>query len=570
MYNDDNNDATRRALLLAGLATAVLAPRPALAELVRLCTNDPAVSNLAAPLTIDTHAHFFNGSDLQIKEFLSQTTVGPDSELYPLVRGMGGVLQTLAWHIAPSAQAEMVAIAKYAQRLRDCEGSDQMRHVAGGAYQEGYTLGRRELQLAANTLNQAPTGAAVLGTGSDTVGLGAAIADLPQTYDAFEERRTNSATVLGSRPTFLGYIQFVLHQFNYRHVNAIDYLTTYSKGSSRKIDLVVASMVDYDWWLARGRPTPTVLSDQIDVMAQISVLLGGRVHSFAPFCPFREAMTRDASGTGEGQSLQQVKRAIETCGFIGVKLYPPMGFAPWGNSGKTVWQGKPSLVPEAANPDFGKKLDAAMHSLFSYCVTNDIPIMAHTNHSNGPYEDFKDLAGSSYWKLALEKFPGLRVSFGHFGDTDPEDHKGDRTKLFLQLMTEGVGTPGANTFADSGYFAGTLINQGKMRDLLRTLYAAENRILRERLMYGTDWTMVLPQQNVDRYLSDFMDVMRRVEEAEPALAARQTTLSNAFFGRNAVEFLGLRTGRGNRARLENFYARNKMIEPDWMRKVEAS
>jgi len=557
------HDPARRAFL-AGLA-ATLAPLPAFADVAALCPADPTISNPAAPLTIDTHAHFFNGSDLQIKEFLSKTTVGPDSELHLLVNAMAGLFQILGWHLAPSAQYEMAAIARYAALLKDCGGTDQMRRVAGGSYQEGYALGRRELQVAADAVYQTPSGAAVLGPKGGLTGIGAAIADLPVTFDEFEDRRSNAATVLGSQPTFLGYIQFVLHNFNHRHVNAIDYLTTYSKGSSRKIDLVVSSMVDYDWWLARGMGTPTSLSDQVDVMGQISVLLGGRVHGFAPFCPFRETMTLDSTGMGDAMHL--VKRAIETRGFIGVKLYPPMGFAAWGNTGKTVWRGKPSLPPATADPDFGKRLDAAMSNLFTYCVAHDVPIMAHTNHSNGPYEEFKDLAGSEYWKLALEKFPGLRVSFGHFGDTDLEDHKGDKTRPFLKLMTRGADTPGANTFADSGYFAGTLMNQAKMRDVLRDLYASENRIMLERLMYGTDWTMILPQKNAERYLSDFVDVMRRIETAEPGIGARQTTLSNAFFGRNAVEFLGLRAGRGNRRRLETFYAQNKVPEPDWMRKV---
>lgn len=557
------HDSTRRVFLTGLVAT--LAPLPVFAKVAALCPADPTVSNPAAPLTIDTHAHFFNGSDLQIKEFLSQTTVGLDSELYPLVNAMAGLLQILGWHLAPSAQSEIAAIARYEALAKDCGGTDQMRQVAGSSYQEGYEVGRRELQAAANAVYRIPEGATVLGPKESQTGLGAAIADLPATYDEFEERRSDAATVLGSQPTFLGYIQFVLHNFNHRHVNAIDYLKTYSKGSSRKIDLVVSSMVDYDWWLARGKATPSSLSDQVDVMGQISVLLGGRVHGFAPFCPFREAMTLDSSGTGDATRL--VKHAIATRGFIGVKLYPPMGFAAWGNTGKTVWRGKPSLPPAAGDPEFGKRLDAAMSNLFTYCVANDVPIMAHTNHSNGPYEEFKDLAGSEYWKLALEKFPGLCVSFGHFGDTDLEDHKGDKTRPFLELMTQGASTPGANTFADSGYFAGTLMNQGKMRDVLRALYASNNRIMLERLMYGTDWTMILPQKNVERYLSDFIDVMRRIEAVQPGIDARQTTLSDAFFGRNAVEFLGLRAGRGNRGRLEDFYAQNKVPEPDWLRKV---
>jgi predicted TIM-barrel fold metal-dependent hydrolase len=558
------HDPNRRALM-AGLA-ATLVPLTVHARVRALCPTDPTISNLDAPLTIDTHAHFFNGSDLQIREFLSQTTVGPDSELYPLVNALGGILQILAWQFAPSAKSELAAIEHYAESMKACEGADQLRRVAGAAYQDGYSIGRNELQTAAKTAYETPAGVAVLGPATSRTGLGAAIAELPPTFEQFEEMSRDSATILGSQPTFRGYIKFVLHNFNHRHVNAIDYLTTYSKRSTRKIDLVAANMVDYDWWLARGRPTATSLSDQIEVMERISILLGGRVHGFVPFCPFRESMTLAPRGTGDAMRL--VIQAIETSGFIGVKLYPPMGFAPWGNAGKTVWHGRPSLPSSASDPDFGKRLDAAMESLFIYCQHNEVPIVAHTNHSNGPYEEFKELAGSDYWKLALEKFPGLRVSFGHFGDTDLEDHRGAKTRPFLKLMTSGTDTPGANTFADSSYFAGALLNQVKMRDVLRDLYGTDNGIMLQRLMYGSDWTMILTQKNVERYLADFIDVMRRIEKAEPGIGGRSTSLSNAFFGSNAAEFLGLHTGKANRRRLETFYARNNVPVPDWMQKVD--
>lgn len=162
----------------------------------------------------------------------------------------------------------------------------------------------------------------------------------------------------------------------------------------------------------------------------------------------------------------------------------------------------------------------------------------------------------------------MRVSFGHFGDTDPEDHHGDKSRKFLSLITAAPNSAGANAFADSGYFAGVLLNQPKMTELLRHLYAAsDNNVLRERLMYGTDWTMILPQHNVERYLSDFMDVMTRVEAEEQGKVVRQTSLSNAFFGQNAASFLGLRPGMRNRKRLEAFYAARQVPDPDWMHKL---
>ena len=555
---------TRRSLM-ASLAAAT-APELTWAQQALLCPGAPAISDMSARLTIDVHAHFFNGSDLQIREFLSQTTVGPESELYPLVNAVGGVLQKLAWHLAPSAQSELRTLNSYADKLKLCAGSDPLRRVSSDAYQDGYARGRHELQRAAGSLEQTRSGAKVLGPRAAPTGLGAAIRGLPESYDEFEHGRADAASVLGSDPTAMGYIQFILHHFNHRHVNAIDYLLTYSKGSPRKMDLVVAALVDYDWWLARGKPTPTSLSEQVDLMARVSVLLGGRVHGFVAFCPFREIMTLDATGVGD--SMRLVKRAIESSGFIGVKLYPPMGFAPWGNTSRTVWKGKPTLHAAASDAEFGKRLDAAMESLFLYCLQNDVPIMAHTNHSNGPYEDFRALAGSEYWKAALDRFPGLSVSFGHFGDTDPEDHQGTRTQPFRALMTEGAGTSGTNVFADSAYFAGTLRNQRKMRDVLLNLFAGDGKLLVDRLMYGTDWTMILTQKNVERYLSDFMDVIRKVEERQPAASPMFGRLTDAFFARNATRYLGLAKGRGNRKRLEAFYARHAMPSPEWMTKVD--
>src|ERR1700757_633586 len=68
-------------------------------------------------------------------------------------------------------------------------------------------------------------------------------------------------------------------------------------------------------------------------------LYKGRVHGFVPFCPFREALTSKDGRPGE--SMQLVMSAIDQYGFIGVKLYPPMGFAAWNNVGveaKGTWK----------------------------------------------------------------------------------------------------------------------------------------------------------------------------------------------------------------------------------------
>ncbi|WP_374244572.1 amidohydrolase family protein [Zoogloea sp.] len=562
------HDPQRRRMILA-LSTALLPLPGCTAATATLCPNDPVLSDLKAPLTVDVHAHVFNGSDLQIREFLSQTVIGPDSELRTLVREMGAVLQALAWNSAPSAREEARQIDAYTRPGSRCADNTQLREAAAPAFQDGYARGRRELQAAAQSTRAQPGTAAVLGphAGLPGPGLGAAIDALPPTFEEFDQQSREPASVLGSQPHLAGYLQFVLHHFNHRHVNALDYLATYSPNSTRKIDLLVPCMVDYDFWLAKGRPTKTSLDDQVDLMARIAVLTGGRVHGFVPFCPFRELMT--AKGDEPGESLRLVQRAIQSNGFIGVKLYPPMGFAPLGNSGLRVWKGKPTLPPVANDGDFGKRLDGAMRRLFIWCRDNDVPVMAHANHSNGPYEEFKDLAGPEYWQQAIDAFPGLKVSFGHFGDTDSEDHDGERAKAYLRLMTSAHGSKGENVYADASYFAGVLTNPVKMAEVLADLYTdSERRVLTERLMYGTDWTMLLPQKNVERYLQEFMGVMRRVEQSSlTGVTPRGASLSDAFFGDNAVSYLGLSRNKRTRARLEAFYDRHQLETPDWMKKI---
>jgi len=559
----DDHDVQRRRCLL-GLLGA-MAPLPARAQSRRACATERAISDLAAPLTIDTHTHFFNGSDLQIREFLSQTTVGPGSELYPLVKKMAGVLQKLAWSAAPGAQQERAAMAAYRARLQGCPDRAAPWEPAAGAAQQGYALGRNALQSAAAGAPQAGS-PAILSAAAQRDELQAVIDALPPTLEEFEGN--SPPKILETRPTLAGFVRFLFHHFNFRYVNALDYFRTYSSTGARKVDLAVASLVDFDYWLANGRPSMTPLADQVELISELSVLLGGRVHGFVAFCPFRETMTLDSAGVGNAMRL--VRHAIEQRGLIGVKLYPPMGFAPWGNTGKTVWNDKPTLERAAWAPDFGARLDRAMDSLFLYCQANDVPIMAHTNKSNGPYKEFRALADSQYWKQAFDRYPGVRVSFGHFGDSDIEHVQGKHSRQFLDLMTSAPGSNGLNAFADSGFFAGAMFSQGNMRNTLLAMYRSDKGLMRERLMYGSDWHMILTQQKVQHYLADFIELMQRVEQDASMANKPGASLSDAFFGRNAAEFLGLRKGRGNRTRLERFYAGRGLAQPDWMRKLEAA
>lgn len=551
-----------------------------------ICPNSAEVSYPAGPLTIDAHCHVFNGTDLQIQEFFSRVAVRQGGALGFGAKVMGSILQDLAWTSAPSGEAELAKLSELAAALRNCTEKEHTTQVAI-LRQTAYTEGRRQLQDAIKhstefrtlqekrdrktlDLNQldSETSAKV-----DAIGL---IEGLPPDVEVYQAYKANKNLVpmnLKDR-SLQGLIDFVLQNFQYRYVSVHDYLRTYNQKGSRVVDLMLPSMVDYDFWLAKGRKTPTHLSVQVEVMRQIAILTGGRVHAFVPFDPLRQiAFDLDHSKT---DSYSLVIDAIETKGCVGVKLYPPMGFAALGNrdlktkEGKPFW-GREWLPAWTSRPDLGQLLDDAMTKMLGWCERNDVPVMAHTNLSNGVSDDFEALAGSQYWANALKAFPALRVSFGHFGDTSPVEDGLARARGFTALMASDKGAAGAYAYADAGYFVEVLRKQPELLANLRQLYEDPVRAgrapLATRFMYGTDWEMTLTEGAIEDYLADFVKLFDELESRPAIREQRLGNLSGHFFGGNAADWAGLHKGEPARRRLDEFYKRYGVATPDWANKL---
>ena len=108
---------TRRVALKV-LAATTLAPLSACSLFLRpkdlqpVCPNAPAVSDLGGPLTIDAHCHVFNGTDLQVQEFLSRVAVKQGGVFGFAARAIGELLENLAWEYAPSGEEELAALEK--------------------------------------------------------------------------------------------------------------------------------------------------------------------------------------------------------------------------------------------------------------------------------------------------------------------------------------------------------------------------------------------------------------------------------------------------------------------------
>lgn len=538
-----------------------------LPELSTELCSAPGAPPSAGQLLIDIHAHVYNGGDLQIAKFFELAGDALDHNLALLAKELGAILQLLTWTLSPSADCEFAL-------LKDlkCNRIPAMNHVS--ALREGaYNVARAELLKAVERFDAAKISSEQAPYFKFSPRARKEINALAKLdyrmYENGRSARITSKSMLPLQKTMTTLIDFVVQHFNFRFVNAIDYFDKYQESSKEAPDLIVTSLLDLDWPLAKGRATPSSIPKQIEVMERISVLTGGRVHSFAPFCPMREVITRDPKG-GEGESLTWVKDAVRNRGFIGVKLYPPMGFAIYGNEELEAkypdfWH-KRWLPKRAWQGGFGHELDKALRNLYGWCIEENVPVMAHTSPSCYTDPAFRLLGGAEYWQKAFDKCHGLRANFGHFGG-DHDIKK--RAPKFIKLMADEV--RGKHAYADNGYFFDAVDHESKLREALIGVLKG-NPVAGERLMYGSDWQMII----MENYWGDYLQACRHmIQKIESALRQPDSVewkgFEQNFFGANAARYLGLEPPSDDRpnnlSRLCDFYRRNQVPEPAWMTKL---
>lgn len=521
-------------------------------------------------LTVDVHTHFFNGTDLPVRPYMDlivKNNLGQFGELAVL---FGGILQEVVWSTVPDAAAERSQLRKLSSQQPICPADASAAGVQA-AQQRAYAVARNELRRAAAQRRSRLTRAEV----SFDENRGLRIVDtLPPTYTEFRNT-LNKGSTTDSQPfdkTTHSVIDFVLEMFQYRFASYARYMDDFHQASGRRVDLAVAALVDYDWWLVAGAATPTSLPVQVGLMTDLVVATAGRLHYWVPFCPYRQAQYR-AQANSTFSALQLAQDAVRHGGAMGVKIYPPMGFASLGNADlkPRPWPSAPWLSGLAHQDNFGQELDTSLRELYGWCVEEDVPILAHANTSSGPSQTFSDLAGPAYWRTALQSYPDLRVVFGHFGGA--EDSQSFATaQAFIQLMSNTPGTLGARSSADVAYFSKALQNPQGLAQALLPLFsprADPSAVLPHRLLFGSDWKMLLLEQHANRYLEEIDSVLTQMARPLPAGLGLPTLVADTL-GHNAITALGLRLGDATRTRIGAFYAEKGIQQPLWMRTAVGS
>jgi predicted TIM-barrel fold metal-dependent hydrolase len=292
------------------------------------------------------------------------------------------------------------------------------------------------------------------------------------------------------------------------------------KTFSDRVDLFCPMLVDLGVGL--GDSATTSAREQIELQEKVSrismmgLLPGGgksRLHPFVGFDPRTELRARSVRDIETPLALMKV--AIERYGFVGVKVYPPMGWRPIGNRAGV------GMTNEQATA-----IDDILREFYGWCVEKDVPITAHCNESNFADESYRTLAAPEGWIEVLEAFPALHLNLGHFGgarrEEDPEGWPWriaratkDRPTLFADVGNHNIHDPE--------------LLEGYLAMLAGMFSRPETGSMRDRLMYGSDWFMLALHPEYEDFLDAYERLLR--ERFGPEL-------TSAFLGGNARKFLG--------------------------------
>ncbi|MGO9485958.1 MAG: amidohydrolase family protein [Rhodomicrobium sp.] len=282
-------------------------------------------------------------------------------------------------------------------------------------------------------------------------------------------------------------------------------------------------------------------------MSQLSLRQPRPMHGFVAFDPLRAVRSGKP-----GEPLAIVQEAVTKRGFLGAKLYSPMGFKPTGNA-----EGGLSFPAYASmsEPGFGAALDRALDALYAWCEASEVPILAHTTDSQSAGPEYAARAEPKFWEKVLTKYPKLRLNLAHFGNFSQALGAKGASKPYEKTWEYEIGTyirggRFPNVYADISYFYWVLEGSAEKDRIaaVKTLFAKyfETDPQCERLLFGTDWNMTGRVLGAAQYLDN-------VEAFFRGMGLNERQLDNLFY-KNALRFLGLDRPSKAETRLKAFYA----------------
>jgi predicted TIM-barrel fold metal-dependent hydrolase len=478
-----------------------------------------------ASVVIDIHCHGFNADDLPIRGFIHRLY------LHRALLGamLSELVDTLIQGAAPDYAADNARLDLLLGQLA-FESQFELAPIAPPAIpQEQF---EREVETALAEL-QGRNPVLVQRLGNEL---------------AAEEGQTTDAGDLEAIPDVIGNTRRAIRWVKLFGQSRLDLAAHLVRTFHDEVDLFCPMLVDLGMGL--GDAPKTTMREQMELQEKISRLsmmgrLPGagkaRLHPFIGFDPRVQVKAQLVENIRTPFNL--VQTAVTEYGFVGVKLYPPMGWRPIGNT-----ESRDMTRVEA------ERLDEVLRAFYRWCEQEQVPVTAHCNDSNYADEAFRDYTNPDNWVRVLEEFPTLHLNLGHFGgarEREPDDGWPWRiaraTGRFPHLYAD-VGNHRVHDRKLTNAYLG----------MLQRMFADPRAAgMQQRLMFGSDWYMVALHPDHDRFLTTYRQLYKD---------RFGTEATAGFLGDTARRFLGFndpsnKNTRRLRARYQQ-YAADRM--PPWL------
>ncbi len=213
-------------------------------------------------------------------------------------------------------------------------------------------------------------------------------------------------------------------------------------------DAVVALMMD----ITGEDADQALFESQIQNTSDMVLAYPGRILPFLAVNPVRPGF------------VGIMEHALQARGFVGVKLYPSLGYDPASDE----------LAP-----------------VYRYCEERRIPLTVHCTAGGFYYkEQFRDNSNPDRWQTVLAEFPELRLCFGHFGDSIHLIHEqidpASWTGKILSLMEKYEGV-----YADISYNTDPMDGRDAEANYFSNLKSLlAHPTYKQRILFGTDFFLV--------------------------------------------------------------------------------
>ncbi len=466
---------------------------------------------------VDVHCHSFNADDLPVRGFIRRLHL----RNVPLGAALSDLVDRLIQGTAPGSRADLA-------RLDALLGPSEMLEtvdMATPAIAQPPEQFEHEVDRALTELQ---------GEDPDLLlRVGGAIAD--------EEAPAGTTDGLEGVGDVLRNARRAIRWVKLFGRSRLDLVADYVRTFEDEVELATPLLVDLGTGL--GDTAKTSVSEQVVLFEKVSratmlgLLPGGgkaRVHPFVGFDPIREFRARRTNDIAT--PLEEVQSAVLRYGFVGVKVYPPMGWRPSGNEARRGFS-----EADAA------ELDRIVDDLATWCEAEQVPITAHCANSNYADPLFEGFGRPADWLPVLHRHPDLHVNLGHFGGASANE-RDDGWPWTIARACEQL--PGL--FADVGNHRiyDRRLSESYLDMLDRMFAAPPTAAMTGRIMYGSDWFMVAIHPECERFLGRYRELFAR-------FGAERT---DRFLGANALSFLGF-DDRSNK-NAQRLLARYQRFAPD--------